>query len=139
MTRQSSHPLPTAARTLVLAAALAATMGLAAPGTAAAHATDGRLGWQVAEIARDVDRLPEIRSLHRRSAAIDRLQARLVRLERRAHHAHGRDARGTRARIDALQRQLARMERRVEHRLAARDDGRGYGRDTRHGDGRWRY
>jgi hypothetical protein len=110
----------------------AATLML--PGAAEAGPSPHRVSERLDRIAYEVDRVRDIRSLHRKDRKIDRLQSRLHKLDRISDRQRGRRARRNDARIDRLQHRLRRMERRVEARLDRRRDDRRY--DRRHD---WRY
>ncbi|MFQ5565531.1 MAG: hypothetical protein ACE5EU_04130 [Paracoccaceae bacterium] len=112
--------------------AIAATM-LVLPGTAVAGPGPHKIADKLERIAYRVDRIPDIHGLYAKDAAIDRLQARLHRLERISEHQRGRRARRNRHIIDRLQHRLRRMEHRVEARIERREARRNYRRGYRHG------
>jgi hypothetical protein len=108
----------------------AATMAL--PGTAAAGSDAREISHKLDRIAYQVKSIPEIRGPRRQSAAIDRLQKRLYRLDRVNDHQRGCRARANDTRIERLQHRLNRMERRVAYRADRRDSRY----DDRRSDGR---
>ena len=107
------------------------------PGTAEAKPGPHRIAERLDRIAYKTDRIPDIRGLHAKDAAIDRLQSRLHRLERITKHQRGRRARRNGHIIDRLQHRLHRMERRVEARIERRQARRDHRRDYR--TGYWGY
>ena len=122
------------ARNLVIGALALGVSGLALPDAAVAGGGSGPGPREISErlerISYQVERIQDIRGRHRKGDKIDRLQARLYRLEAITEHQRGRRARRNDARIDRLQRRLWRMERRAD----ARGHRRGHGwRDDRNG------
>jgi hypothetical protein len=86
-----------------------------------------RSGPNPREISRRIDRIAyqvedirDIRGPRRKLTKIDRLQARLARLEAITEHQRGRRARRNDHRIDRLQHRLRRIEHRIERRVEAR-------------------
>ncbi len=134
------------ARGAVIAVLAVGAAMLVLPGTAAATPGPHRIAERLDRIAYKTDRIPDIRGLHAKDAAIDRLQSRLHRLERITEHQRGRRARRNGRIIDRLQHRLHRMERRVEARIERRqarsyhrrDHRRDYRRDDRR-TGYWGY
>ena len=121
--------------------ALGAT-ALMLPGSAEASAGPRQIAHKLERIADKVERIPDIRGLRRQDTAIDRLQARLNRLERVTDHQRSRRARRNGKIIDRLQHRLRRMERRIEARLDRRDRRRDHRNDDRRDDRRdrdWSY
>lgn len=96
------------------------------PGTAGAGSSPHKIARQIERIAYKADRIPDIRGLYRKDAAIDRLQSRLRRLERVTDHQRGRRAQRNGRIIDRLQHRLRRMERRIEAKIERREARRGY-------------
>ena len=101
------------------------------PGSAEAASGPHQIAQRLDRIAYKVDRIPDIRGLYAKDAAIDRLQARLRRLERITGHQRGRRARRNGRIIDRLQNRLQRMERRIEARIDRREARRDHRRDHR--------
>ena len=120
--------------------ALGAAM-LVQPGAAEAGSGAHRIAYRLESIAYRVDRIPALRGLHAKDAAIGRLQARLHRLERINGHQRDRRARRNGQIIDRLQYRLQRMERRIEARITRRAARRDRRRDDRTGyrTGYWGY
>ena len=137
------------ARNAVIGVLAVAAAALVLPGSAEAGSGSGEVAIVLGIIADDVDHLPKIRGLRRQDAEIDRLQARLHRLDRISDRQRGRRARRNHAKIDRLQHRLHQMERRIEARIERRrhrrDDRRAdHRRDHRHSSGfgfgnAWRY
>ena len=120
--------LTTIARNLVLGVLAVGATTLMLPGSAEARPGPQKVAHALERIAYDASRIRDIRGLRRQDAAIDRLQARLHRLDRITDHQRGRRARRNDATIDRLQHRLNRMERRIEARMERR---RGHRRDDR--------
>lgn len=113
------------------------------PGTAGAapgphQIAPHQIAQRLDRIAYKADRIPGIRGLYRRDAAIDRLQSRLHRLERITEHQRGRRARRNGHIIDRLQHRLRRMERRIEAKIDRREARRDHRGGYRSGYGGYR-
>ena len=102
----------------IFAGALALVLAAAAtPGPAEAGPRSARVAGALDRIAVRVEDVRSIRNPHQRAEEIDRLQARLYRLEQRSARHRGRRARYNENTIYALQNRLARMERRNQRRI----------------------
>lgn len=104
----------------------AATLALGLVATTVPHPAEAgprsaRISAALDRIAVRIDDLRSIHNPYRRAEEIDRLQARLYRLERRSDRQRGRRARGNDHYIDALQARLARVERRNDRRIARQE------------------
>ena len=109
--------------TTIAVMAIGATM-LMLPSTAEAGVGPQRVAERLERIAYEVNRVSDIRGLHRKDRKIDQLQSRLHKLERITDRHRGRRARRNDAQIDRLQHRLRRMEHRVEARMDHRRDRR---------------
>lgn len=122
-TGNTHTPVKRLTRALAIGVAVFGLSAAALPAAASASAWTGPsdVSHRIGHIAGQVERVADIRNPYRQDARIDRLQARLARLEAITARHYGRLARRNDARIDALQRQLHRMERRAERRIDRRE------------------
>ena len=140
------NPTLRRARNLSLGLAALTLAAVAPPGNATAGHEPHEITERIERVAYQVKRIKKIDSLRAQDRAIDRLQARLDRLERINDRQYGRRARKNADWIDRLQNRLARMEYRIEAQLdrrhGYRDHRRAWERSRghhRHRDFTWRY